>query len=128
MIALAAMSSGWPIMSWTTRTLSIPVRCDGVVRMKIAAVVIALGGAVLPLIAQETVKGHLIEVPPVIDGEGNPIRGFKAENFEFFDDGKRQKITPGRSRDRGTETLRRRRRAATAGTGYLRLRRARNRS
>lgn len=62
--------------------------------MKIAAFVIALGGAVLPLIAQETVKVHLVEVPvTVIDHDGNPIRGLKPENFELFDDGKRQKIT-----------------------------------
>jgi VWFA-related protein len=62
--------------------------------MKIAAVVIALGWAVLPLVAQETVKVHLVEVPvTVIDHDGNPIRGLKPENFELFDDGKRQKIT-----------------------------------
>jgi VWFA-related protein len=62
--------------------------------MKIAAFVIALGGAVLPLVAQETVKVHLVEVPvTVIDHDGNPIRGLKPENFELFDDGKRQKIT-----------------------------------
>jgi hypothetical protein len=66
----------------------------GVTRMKIAAFVIALGGTVLPLLAQETVKVHLVEVPvTVIDHDGNPIRGLKAENFELFDDGKRQKIT-----------------------------------
>src|ERR1700704_3957838 len=62
--------------------------------MKIAAVVIALGGAVLPLVAQETVKVHLVEVPvTVIDHAGDPIRSLKPENFELFDDGKRQKIT-----------------------------------
>jgi VWFA-related protein len=62
--------------------------------MKIAAFVIALGWTVLPLIAQETVKVHLIEVPvTVIDGQGNPIRGLKPENFELFSDGRRQKIT-----------------------------------
>ena len=62
--------------------------------MKIAAFVIALGAAVLPLVAQETVKVHLVEVPvTVIDHDGNPIRGLKPENFELFDDGKRQKIT-----------------------------------
>jgi VWFA-related protein len=62
--------------------------------MKIAALVIALGWTVLPLIAQETVKVHLIEVPvTVIDGQGNPIRGLKPENFELFSDGRRQKIT-----------------------------------
>jgi VWFA-related protein len=62
--------------------------------MKIAAFVIALGGAVLPLVAQETVKVHLVEVPvTVIDHDGNPIRGLKPGNFELFDDGKRQKIT-----------------------------------
>ncbi|HEV7429179.1 MAG TPA: VWA domain-containing protein [Thermoanaerobaculia bacterium] len=59
--------------------------------MKIAAIVIA---AVLPVMAQETIKVHLVEVPvTVIDHDGNPIRGLKAENFELFDDGKRQKIT-----------------------------------
>jgi len=62
--------------------------------MKIAAFVIALGSVVLPLVAQETVKVHLVEVPvSVIDHNGNPIRGLKPENFELFDDGKRQKIT-----------------------------------
>lgn len=62
--------------------------------MKIAALVIALGGTVLPLFAQETVKVHLVEVPvTVVDRVGNPIRGLKPENFELFDDGKRQKIT-----------------------------------
>jgi VWFA-related protein len=62
--------------------------------MKIAGFVIGLGAAVLPLIAQETVKVHLVEVPvTVIDHAGNPIRGLKPENFELFDDGKRQKIT-----------------------------------
>src|SRR5437763_11730311 len=62
--------------------------------MKIAAFVVALAVAVLPLPAQETVKVHLIEVPvTVIDGQGNPIRGLKPENFELFSDGKRQKIT-----------------------------------
>src|SRR3954468_7591406 len=59
--------------------------------MKIAAIVIA---AVLPLMEQETIKVHLVEVPvTVIDHAGNPIRGLKAENFELFEDGKRQKIT-----------------------------------
>jgi VWFA-related protein len=62
--------------------------------MKIAVLVIALAAAVLPLVAQETVKVHLIEVPvTVTDHDGNPIRGLKPENFELFDDGKRQKIT-----------------------------------
>jgi len=62
--------------------------------MKIAAFLIVLAGAVVPLIAQETVKVHLVEVPvTVIDHDGNPIRGLKPENFELFDDGKRQKIT-----------------------------------
>jgi VWFA-related protein len=62
--------------------------------MKIAAFVIALRWCVLPLLAQETVKVHLVEVPvTVIDHDGNPIRGLKEENFELFDDGKRQKIT-----------------------------------
>jgi VWFA-related protein len=62
--------------------------------MKIAAFALALGGAVLPLVAQETVKVHLVEVPvTVIDHAGNPIRDLKPENFELFDDGKRQKIT-----------------------------------
>lgn len=62
--------------------------------MKTAAFVIALGGAFLPLLAQETVKVHLVEVPvTVVDHEGNPVRGLKRENFELFDDGKRQKIT-----------------------------------
>lgn len=62
--------------------------------MKISALVIAVAAAALPLVAQETVKVHLVEVPvTVIDHDGNPIRGLKAENFELFDDGKRQKIT-----------------------------------
>jgi VWFA-related protein len=62
--------------------------------MKIAAFVIAIGWVVLPLAAQETVKVHLVEVPvTVIDHDGNPIRNLKPENFELFDDGKRQKIT-----------------------------------
>jgi VWFA-related protein len=62
--------------------------------MKIAAFVIALGLAILPLLAQETVKVHLVEVPvTVVDHNGNPIRGLKPENFQLFDDGKRQKIT-----------------------------------
>jgi len=62
--------------------------------MKIAVFVIALGLVLLPLAAQETVRVHLVEVPvTVVDGVGNPIRGLKAENFELFDDGKRQKIT-----------------------------------
>jgi VWFA-related protein len=62
--------------------------------MKIAASVITLAVAVLPLVAQETVKVHLVEVPvTVIDHAGNPIRGLKPENFALFDDGKRQKIT-----------------------------------
>ncbi|MGA8810329.1 MAG: VWA domain-containing protein [Thermoanaerobaculia bacterium] len=62
--------------------------------MKIAAFLIVLVGGVLPLIAQETVKVHLVEVPvTVIDHAGNPIRGLKPENFELFDDGKPQKIT-----------------------------------
>ena len=62
--------------------------------MKIAGFVIALGWVVLPLVAQETVKVHLVEVPvTVINHDGNPIRGLKPENFELLDDGKRQKIT-----------------------------------
>lgn len=62
--------------------------------MKIAAFVISLGMVALPLAAQETVKVHLVEVPvTVVDRAGNPIRGLKPENFELFDDGKRQKIT-----------------------------------
>lgn len=61
---------------------------------KIAAFLMALGALVLPLTAQETVKVHLVEVPvTVVDRDGNPIRGLKPENFELFDDGKRQKIT-----------------------------------
>jgi VWFA-related protein len=62
--------------------------------MKVIALLIPLAGAVLPLIAQETVKVHLVEVPvTVVDRVGNPLRGLRAENFELFDDGKRQKIT-----------------------------------
>ena len=62
--------------------------------MKVAALVIALGAATLPLLAQETVNVHLIEVPvTVIDREGNPIRGLTSANFQIFDDGKRQEIT-----------------------------------
>jgi hypothetical protein len=62
--------------------------------MKITTFVLAFAGAVLPLIAQETVKVHLVEVPvTVIDHDGNPIRGLEPENVELFDDGKRQKIT-----------------------------------
>ena len=62
--------------------------------MKVAALVIVLGAATLPLLAQETVKVHLVEVPvTVIDRNGDPIRGLTPANFELFDDGKRQKIT-----------------------------------
>lgn len=73
--------------------------------MKIAALVMALGGAALPLLGQETLKVHLVEVPvTVVDHDGNPIRGLKPENFELFDDGKRQKITAFDAIDFASET------------------------
>lgn len=62
--------------------------------MKSVALALALGAVTLTLVAQETVKVHLVEVPvTVVDHDGNPVRGLKASNFELFDDGKRQNIT-----------------------------------
>src|ERR1700731_1253673 len=62
--------------------------------MKRITLTIALCAATLPLLAQETVTVHVVEVPvTVIDRQGNPVRGLKPGNFELFDDGKRQTIT-----------------------------------
>src|SRR5260221_11805132 len=62
--------------------------------MKSLTLVLALFATALSLLAQETVTVHVVEVPvTVIDREGNPVRGLKPENFELFDDGKRQTIT-----------------------------------
>jgi VWFA-related protein len=51
---------------------------------------------VAPLHAQrvaETVEITVVEVPvTVVDRDGNPVRGLKAENFEITDDGKRVPI------------------------------------
>ena len=53
----------------------------------------------VPLYAQvpstsETIEVRLVEVPvTVVDGQGNPIRGLKPENFEIYDEGKKQQIT-----------------------------------
>src|SRR5438105_3377921 len=48
----------------------------------------------LPLVAQETIKVHVVEVPvTVLDRSGNPIRNLKASDFSLFEDGKKQAIT-----------------------------------
>jgi VWFA-related protein len=42
---------------------------------------------------RETVNVHLVEVPvTVVDRDGVPVRGLTRENFEVFDQGKRQKL------------------------------------
>lgn len=47
----------------------------------------------LPRFADQT-RVTLVEVPiQVIDGEGRPVRGLTADDFELFDDGRRQAIT-----------------------------------
>ncbi|MGH9456643.1 MAG: VWA domain-containing protein [Thermoanaerobaculia bacterium] len=64
--------------------------------MKIHLAVLAL--VLLPLAAsaqvRETVQVNLVEIPVnVVDGDGNPVRGLRAENFAVFDDGERREIT-----------------------------------
>ena len=50
----------------------------------------------------EVMEVRLIEVPvTVVDAAGNPVRGLKPENFEIYDEGKKQQITVFDITDRG---------------------------
>jgi VWFA-related protein len=43
---------------------------------------------------KETITVHLVEVPvTVVDRDGNPVRNLKKENFEIYDQGKKQPMT-----------------------------------
>ena len=60
--------------------------------MILLAVSLFVGGAHAQL--RETIDVRLIEVTvTVTDAKGQPVRGLKAEDFELYDDGKRQVIT-----------------------------------
>src|SRR5260221_6520263 len=49
-------------------------------------------GQVPPL--KETISVHLVEIPvTVIDRDGNPVRNLTQENFEVYDQGKKQKMS-----------------------------------
>jgi VWFA-related protein len=62
--------------------------------MKRLRAAVLICATMLPLVAQETIKVHVVEVPvTVLDKSGNPIRNLKASDFSLFEDGKAQAIT-----------------------------------
>ena len=64
-----------------------------VLNVIVAALVAGAALAQVPSV-KETISVHVVEVPvTVVDRDGNPVRGLTQENFQVFDDSKRQTLT-----------------------------------
>src|ERR1051326_5035375 len=58
------------------------------------AVVLSFVAVAVYAQVKETVTVSVVEVPvKVVDRDGNPIRGLKAENFKIVDEGKERAVT-----------------------------------
>jgi VWFA-related protein len=76
-------------------------------RMIFVLAFLTLPGFAQPRSGAETIEVRLIEVPvTVVDANGNPIRDLRPENFEVFDEGRRQKITTFEVVDHGRQESR----------------------
>lgn len=62
----------------------------------VAGAALLIAGAAFAQIPtlKETISVHLVEVPvTVVDRDGNPVRNLKKENFEIYDQGKKQPMS-----------------------------------